>query len=82
MVVGLVKDDGLVPSASELFDIVRRVIDVDIGSHIGLVAEEAKIAIRDLLRVEPLHGVGNRSGVTPVHIQTVGDDSDMDASIR
>src|SRR5690606_39983642 len=66
-VVRRVEHDDLVAPLAEREDVVWRVVDVEMRLDLGLVAEEAEVAVGDAVGVEPLDGVGDRDGVPPVH---------------
>ena len=60
---------------------MRRIVDVEVRSHLGLVAHEADVAVRDAHPIQPLDGVSYGGGVTPVDVEPVGDDTDPHAGI-
>ena len=77
LVVRLVEHDRVESSGAQLNDVVRSVIDVNVCTNVGLVAEEADISVRDAMGVEPLDRVRHRRGMTPVDVQPVRNDPNV-----
>jgi hypothetical protein len=78
-VVGLVEDDRGLAGGAEPDDVAGGVVDVDVGADVGLVADEAQVAVGDAVLVEPRGRVRGRGLVGPVEQQPVGDDADPHA---
>jgi hypothetical protein len=81
-VVGLGEGDDVVAGRPERLDVVGGVVDVDVGLHLGLLAEEAQVAVGDAVLVQPRDGVADHLPVAPVHVQAVGDEADPHAGVR
>ena len=80
-VVVLVEDDHLVACRPQSLDIVRRVVDVEVGFHFRLGAEEAQIAVGDVGPVQPFNRVASGNLMAPVDVQTVCDDANPHSGI-
>jgi hypothetical protein len=81
LVVRGVEHDHVVAGLAQREHVVRGVVHVAVGLHLGLGAEEADVAVGDPLVVEPGHRVGHGDGMAPVDAQAVGDDADPHAGV-
>ncbi len=82
LVVWLIEHDDGIARCPKGFDVVRGVVDVNVGFDLWLLAQETDVSIRDLVVVEPRHGVAHGGGVAPVVVEPVGDDANPHPSIR
>lgn len=57
-------------------------VDVDVGPHRALVGHETDVPVGNIMGIEPVHGLGNRSFVGILEKEPVGDDADADAPQR
>ena len=70
------KADRVQAFAAQPVDIIRAVIDVDIGADLLLLFHEAEIPVRDAVLVEPVNRLFHRRLVEKMNEQPVCDDPD------
>src|SRR5262245_8909582 len=73
--------DRVIALAPQIFDILRAVLQIQVGAHLFLLFHEAQVPVGNAVAVEPVDGLTDGGAVEVVDEEAVGNDADAGAVI-